>query len=408
MRGLESMTSPTLHRRIGLPLLTLYGIGTILGAGIYVLIGHVAAAAGTAAPSSFVLASILAGTTAFSFAELGARLPKSAGEAAYVDASFGRPRLTQTVGWAVAVVGMVSAATMVRGFVGYLEVFVSLPTWLVVTLAVATLGAIAAWGIGESLWAAAAITVLEVGGLLYVCFIARDSLARLPAEWMTLVPTLELSSMLGVLSGAFIAFYAFIGFEDMVNVAEEVVEPSHNLPRGILLALFTSTALYFLVATIAVLAVPHTQLAGSAAPLAVIVESRGLPPETIAGISLFAVSNGALIQMIMASRVLYGLAQQKLAWGALGYVHPRTRTPLVGTAFVSAMLLVLALFFSLGGLARATSFIALVIFALVNAALWRLKRSGAPVATFQVPLGVPAAGFLLCVATIAYEAFGLF
>jgi amino acid transporter len=112
--------------------------------------------------------------------------------------------------------------------------------------------------------------------------------------------------------------------------------------------------------------------------------------------------------MIMASRVLYGLAQQKLAWGALGYVHPRTRTPLVGTALVSAMLLMLALFFSLGGLARATSFIALVIFALVNAALWRLKRRGAPVATFQVPLGVPAAGFLLCVAAIAYEALGLF
>jgi amino acid transporter len=402
------MNPTTLERSIGLPLLTLYGLGTILGAGIYVLIGHVAATAGSAAPSSFVLAAVLAGTTALSFAELSARVPRSAGEAAYVEAAFGRPWLTRTVGWSVILVGIVSAATMVRGFVGYLAVFVSLPSWLVIVLVVSMLGAIAAWGIGESLRTAAAITVLEVLGLLYVCFVARDSLLRLPGEWTTLLPAPTTPGLIGAVSGAFIAFYAFIGFEDMVNIAEEVKVPTHNLPRGILIALLTSTMLYFLVATVAVLAVPLTELAGSEAPLAVIVQSRGFPPETIAGISLFAVTNGALIQIIMTSRVLYGLAQARQAWTPFAYLHPRTRTPLVGTALVTCMLMALALFFTLGGLARATSFIALSIFACVNAALWRLKRRGTRNDGFSVPIGVPAAGFTLCVTMIVYEAVSSF
>jgi len=293
---------------------------------------------------------------------------------------------------------------MVRGFVGYLDVFVSIPSWLAISMTVAVLGAVAAWGIGESLRAAAAVTVLEVLGLLYVCFVARDSLARLPGEWTTLLPSPTAAGLVGVLSGAFIAFYAFIGFEDMANIAEEVEAPRLNLPRGILIALCASTLLYFLVATVAVLAVPHGELAGSEAPLALIVQTRGIPPATIAGISLFAVTNGALIQIIMTSRVLYGLAQQRQAPAVFARVHPRTRTPLIGTALVSAVLMALALFFTLGGLARATSFIALGIFACVNAALWRMKRSGIRADGFSVPIGVPATGFALCVAMIVYEA----
>ncbi len=189
-------------------------------------------------------------------------------------------------------------------------------------------------------------------------------------------------------------------------MAEEVVEPSRTLPRAIVLTLAISTGLYFLVATVATLAVPGAELAGSPAPLAVVVASRGLPAEIIALVSLFAVLNGALVQVIMASRVLYGLASQRLAWRALAYVHPRTRTPLVGTLLVALALLALALSFPLGGLARATSFVALGIFTLVNASLWRLKRR-APPAAFEVPAAVPVVGLVLCVAAIAYEASSL-
>jgi APA family basic amino acid/polyamine antiporter len=398
---------PALRRSIGLPLLTLYGLGTILGAGIYVLIGEVAAIAGMAAPSAFLVAGILAGTTALCFAELSARLPLSAGEAAYVKAGFGSPVLATATGWSVVIVGTVSAATMVRGFIGYAQIFVDLPAAPIGILAVAGLALVAAWGIGESVRAAAAVTVLEAGGLLFVCFVARDGLARLPAEWASLLPGFETGQVLGVLSGSFVAFYAFIGFEDMVNIAEEVREPTRNLPRAILLALGISTVLYMLVATVASFAVPQAAIAGSDAPLAVIVASRGLPPETIAGISLFAVLNGALIQIIMASRVLYGLASEGLAWRAFARVNRRTQTPLIGTAFVAAVMLVLTLFFSLGGLARVTSFIALGIFALVNAALWQLKRTDPRPLTFVVPAVLPAAGFALCLAMIALEAWRL-
>lgn len=398
-----NVSAPRLRRNIGLPLLTFYGIGTILGAGIYVLIGEVAAVAGPAAPSAFVLAAVIAAMTALSFAELSGRIPKSAGEAAYAYAAFELRALSTAVGWAVIFVGVVSAATMVRGFVGYLEVFVALPPAIVILVAVAALFGLAVWGIGESLVAAAAVTVLEVGGLLFVCIVAGDSLGRLPAEWTTLLPRPNAASLLGVTSGAFLAFYAYIGFEDMVNVAEEVVDPTRKLPLAIVLALIVSTAIYILVATVATLAIPNEELSASGAPLAAVVESRGLPPEIIAFISLFAVMNGALIQIIMASRVLYGLAENGLAWRGFGRVNPRTQTPVIGSAVVAAALALLAIFFSLGGLARATSFVALGVFAVVNASLWRIKLKGTAVPAFEVPIAVPAAGFMLCVGMIIYQ-----
>ena len=395
----------TLKRSIGPGLLTLYGLGTILGAGVYVLIGEVTAVAGTAAPSAFVIAAVLAGVTALSFAELSSRVPKSAGEAAYVDAAFDSRFFSRLVGWAVVAVGIVSAATMVRGFVGYFDVFLQLPEALVVITIVVVLGLVAAWGINESLLLAALITVLEILGLLLVCFVARDSLSRLPNEWTSLLPTPDTVGMSGVVSGAFLAFYAYIGFEDMVNVAEEVRDPGRTLPVAIVLALVVSTTVYMLVATVAVLAVAGDAIAGSSAPLAVIVESRGMPPHIIAGISLFAVINGALVQIIMASRVLYGLGAQGLAWRPLSRINARTRTPVVGTCVVTFLLLLLALFFSLGGLARATSFMALAIFAAVNAALWRLKKSSTTEPRFEVPTLLPRVGLVLSIAMLSYEAW---
>ena len=234
------MSQVTLKRAIGLPLLTLYGLGTILGAGIYVLIGEVAGAAGMAAPSAFLIACVVASLTALSYAELSSRLPKSAGEAAYVDAGFQRPWLSRAVGWAVIATGIVSAATMCRGLVGYLTVFVDIPSFLVIIVVVGALTAIAVWGVTESLWAAAIVTILEIAGLVFVCVVAGDSLGRLPTEWPNLMPSSGASSLAGVFAGAFLAFYAFIGFEDIVNVAEEVRSPATSLPTAIILSLVIS------------------------------------------------------------------------------------------------------------------------------------------------------------------------
>ncbi len=400
------MSEPTLKRDIGYTLLTLYGLGTILGAGIYVLIGEVARSAGPAAPSAFLISALMAGFTAFSYAELAARLPRSAGEAVYVAESFGLPAAAIAVGWAVIATGVVSAATMTRGFVGYLELFVSLPPSLVICALVGAVACLAAWGISQSLWLAGAVTVVEVAGLVLVCVVAGDSLSALPSRWTDLLPSLETASWLGVLSGAFVAFYAFIGFEDMVNVAEEVREPRTTLPRAIVTALIVSTVLYVFIAVIAVLSMPTETLAGSRAPLALIVESRGVSPQLIGLISLFAVINGALVQLIMASRVLYGLAGQGLTWRIFARINARTRTPLYATAVVAACILFFALGFSLDRLARLTSFIALGIFVVVNASLWRLKWRDIPQPSFTVPVAIPIVGMLLCGGMMIYQVVG--
>lgn len=395
--------NPTLKRSIGSFLLTLYGLGTILGAGIYVLIGEVARASGPAAPSAFLMAAILAGVTAFSYAELSSRLPQSAGEAAYVAAGFRMPRVATAVGWAVIATGIVSAATLARGFVGYLHIFVTFPATMVIVVLVAMLGGLAAWGIKTSLLVAGAITLLEVAGLLLVVVVAGDSLQAFPQNWTSFFPQFESNAWFGVASGAFIAFYAFIGFEDMVNVAEEVKEPRKVLPRSIIAALVLSTTLYLLIAIVAVLSLPIESLIASAAPLATIVESRGFPPWVMGVIGMFAVLNGALVQLIMASRVLYGLGSQDLAWPGFARINSRTQTPLISTALVTFLIALFALSFSLDRLARLTSLIALIVFAMVNASLWKLKRAerGRPI--FRVPLAIPVIGFLLCATMICYQ-----
>ena len=397
------LSQPALKRTIGFVLLTLYGLGTILGAGIYVLIGEVARQAGTAAPAAFVLSAVVAAFSALSYAEISGRLPKSAGEAAYVDAAFRLPSFAALTGWAVIGAGIVSSATLVRGFIGYLSVFMDLPAELVIVAVVGALGGLAVWGIAESMWVAGVITVIEATALLAVCVVARDSLGLLPERWSEMLPLLDTTAWAGVLSGSFIAFYAFIGFEDMVNVAEEVVEPERTLPRAIVAALILSTSLYVLVAVTASLALPTDLLMQTDAPMAAIVESRGISPAAISLVGLFAVINGALIQLIMASRVLYGLGAQGLAWRGFARVHARRRTPVVATVVSAVAILSLSLTLSLGHLAQFTSFIALSVFAVVNLSLIRLKRLSPRGPVYTVPGFVPVIGAALCIAMLLFQ-----
>ncbi len=394
-----------LKRSLSLALITCYGLGTIIGAGIYVLIGEIAARAGMHAPLAFAFAAVVAAFTAFSYAELCARYPHSAGEAAYVQAAFGRVNLSTFTGSCVILVGIVSAATLANGFVGYLRVFITLPDQLVIIGFILALAALAAWGISESVWAATLITLLELFGLGLVLFVTSGSFMELPERWPELLPRADGEVWTGVFLGAFLAFYAFIGFEDMVNVAEEVKNPRRNLPRAIVLALTISTLLYVLVALAAVLALPIETLAHSGAPLALIVEQRGgLSPAGISLISLAAVSNGALIQIIMASRVVYGMSRQGLAPSALGAVNSRTRTPLVATVAVTAVALAFALWLPLVRLAQLTSLVTLIVFALINLALLRLKRAAPhPQGIVRYPLWVPVIGFTLCIGLIVLQ-----
>jgi amino acid transporter len=396
---------PTLKRSLSLTLVIFYGLGNIIGAGIYVLLGKVVLHAGIFAPLSFLLASLLACLTAFTYAELVARFPISAGEVVYVQKGLGFRPLSRVVGLLIIMAGIVSAATILRGFTGYLQVLVSVPDILVIPLLVLLLGGLSVWGIVESVGVAALFTGIEIAGLLIIIWVAAPGLLQLQPAVADFVPLLKPDVWYGVFAGGFLAFYAFIGFEDMVNVAEEVRRPEVNLPRAILAALALSTLLYFLIALVAVASVPVATLAGKDAPLAYLYQYvTGRKPVMITLISLFAVINGALIQIIMATRVCYGMGRQHLLPAMFARVHALTRTPAVATVIVSMMVLVMALWFPIEALAKATSYFLLLVFCLVNLSLWRLKRSvEQPAGILCVPRWVPATGFIASCAFVIVQ-----
>lgn len=400
----------SLKRAISLPLITLYGLGNILGAGIYVLVGKVAATAGAFTPVSFLLASILAGLTAFSYMELSTRFPVSAGEAVYLQAGFNLKPLSAAVGILIVLAGIISAAAITRGFVGYFQTFSDWPPAFVTILLVITLGALAAWGIVESLRVAALLTLMEIFGLLLVIWVAFPDLDAFSASMDSMLRPTSSINWHGIILGGILAFYAYIGFEDMVNVAEEVQQPDKNMPRAILIALILSTILYMAIALVAVSSGPLIDLVNSDAPLAYIYQrATGESPWLITFIALFAVVNGALIQIIMASRVCYGMSRQGWIPAFLSNVNPVTGTPLLATVLVTSLLLIMALWFPIEVLARMASFLLLVVFSLVNLSLWRIKKLGLePVNVFVVPSWVPIAGFISSSLFLGYQIFSSF
>ena len=397
---------PALRRSLTLTLTTFYGLGNILGAGIYVLIGKVVGYAGLFAPVSFLLASLLACLTAFTYAELAARYPFSAGEAVYIQEGLGIQPISALVGLLIILAGVVSAAAILRGFTGYLQVFLDIPASAAIAAMVLLLGGLAAWGIAQSVTVAALITIVEIGGLLLVIWVAAPELADASVTAVDFLPLAGIDAWHGIFVGGFLAFYAFIGFEDMVNVAEEVRDPQRNLPRAILLALVVSVVLYFMVALVAVASVPTAALAEAEAPLAWLYQQvTGREPVTITLISMFAVINGALIQIIMAARVGYGMARKHWLPAVFARVHAVTRTPVVATAGVSLLVLLLALWLPIETLAKATSYFLLLVFVLVNLSLWRIKRATVqPPGVIDVPVWVPVSGFFASAAFVAVQA----
>ena len=395
----------SLKRSLSLPLLTFYGIGSIVGAGIYVLVGKVAGMAGVYAPLAFLVASALAVFSAFSYAELSARYPLSAGEAVYVKHGLGARGLPGAVGVMLVAIGVVSGATLIHGFAGYLRVFVALPDWFVLAALTLVLGAIVAWGITQSALVAAAITIVEIGGLLVIVWVVPSQLGWERFVSMSWLPPADIGMWVGVLSAAFVAFYAYVGFEDIVNVAEEVRDAPRTLPRAVIIALVVTSTLYLLVAVASVAVIVPAELAASDAPLALVYErASGESPAFIALISLLSVVNGALIQIVMASRVLYGMGRQGWLPNWVARVHPRSRTPLAATAMVTTLILLFALWLPLVTLARLTSFVTLSVFALVNLSLWRIKRRDVgPAAAFNVPKWVPLVGFVVCTAFLIFQ-----
>jgi amino acid transporter len=389
-----------LKRSLTLTHAVLYGLGVTIGAGIYVLIGAAAARAGMHAPLAFVAAAILMGFTAASFAELATRMPVAAGEAAYVREAFQSERLSLAVGGLVIVIAVVSGAAISVGSAGYIRVFIDLPEPIILTVVVLSMGVIAAWGIQESAAFAGAMTLIEVGGLLLLVFAGAfsepDLIRRLPE---ILMPASS-AALVGFISAAHLAVFAFIGFEAIVNVAEELHEPERTLPRAIFLTLALATLLYVAVVWVALVAVQPAELGASEAPLALVFERlTGISPYTMSLIAIVATLNGIIVQIILASRVFYGLARLGSLPAAFQKVSTFTRTPLLATAVAVAVVLALALLLPLEQLADLTSRFTLIMFALINLALIRIKRREPepPRNVYVAPFWMPWAGLVSCV-----------
>jgi len=391
---------PTLQRRIGVGLLTAYGVGVMVGAGIYVLVGVVAGHAGVWAPLAFLIAGLVAAPSALSYAELSTRLPEAAGEVAYVEAGLRSHALAVIVGLGIVVAGSVSAAAVLRGGMGYLTGLFDVPEAAVILVMGLALTGIALVGVLESLTFAAVLTAVEVVGLVLVVWAGMQ--AEPSADWAA--PAAPLWAGLGL--AASLAFYAFLGFEDIVNMAEEVRQPEATLPRAILWSLAITAVLYALVSWAAVRAVPLGDLTSSEAPLAE-VWRRGFGGggALLVAIAVAAALNGVLAQIVMAARVLFGLGRREPALAVFHKVHPRLGTPVRATLVIGAFVIAAALALPVATLAETTSLVLLGVFVLINLALLRLKRR-VPEAPFCVPMAVPAVGAVLSAAAFGLSLWG--
>lgn len=398
----------TLNRTLGLTQMVLYGLGTTIGAGIYALIGELAGISGYMAPAAFLLALMMAGVSALSFAELSSRYPQAAGASLYIKQSFGSKKLALIVGILVALAGIVSSAALVNAFTGYLSQFIELHRFSAILVITLSIGALAAWGIAESVFIAAVITLIEIGGLLLIIFHSSPVFLQLPDRLAEFIPGSELNNWGFIYSGALLAFYAFIGFEDMVDVAEEVKDVRRTLPLAIIITLCITTVLYMAIMLAAVLAIPPEQLAQEKAPLVTLYHYFSNDESILIGlIGMFAIINGALIQSIMASRVLYGLSSRGHIHRSLSQVHHFTRTPVIATILVTTCIFSFALLGQLSTLAEMTSIIMLVIFSLINLSLWRIKKreSSIPEGIFAVPLWSPVIGFFVSAGFVLSQLF---
>ena len=398
---------PALNRTLTLPYLLFYGLGVTIGAGIFALIGQVLALAGDRAPQSFLLAALIAGATGVSYAILIRIYPRAGGEAVFVGRGMGKV-FGLAAGLGVVVTAIVSSATISLAFAGYAGTLLPVPPMVLVAGLVAILALVAWWGVRESVILAAVITILETGTLVLVAAFGLPRFVTPETIAMAFSPPTTLSAISPVLAGTILAFFAFIGFEDIVNMAEETREPERTVPRAVLWTLALTLFLYLAIALVAISIPGRDAVSSSSAPMATLFElATGWPGGPISAMASIAMVNGVLVQIIMAARVLYGMANEGQMPGIFGRVDPIRRTPVFSTAFVAALILVLALTVPLVSLAEVTSIVTIAVFAMVNFSLFRLgSKEDDPWARRMRWWGMFAA--LLCVVILAWQASTLF
>lgn len=400
----------TLIRSIGPFQLTLYGLGSMLGSGIYGLIGQAAGQVGNSVWASFLVAMVAALLTALSYASLGSRYPRAGGAAFITQKAYGMPLLSFVVGLAVVCSGLASVATQSQVFAGNLNVLLSpasFPVWAIGAGFLLAMAALVLRGIKESMWVNVAFTLVEAAGLLLVIAVSIPYWGSVDLLEVPDLPDGDATVLL-VMQGAVLTFFAFIGFEDTLNVAEECRDPQRTIPIALVSAMVIGALIYVAVAVSAVSVVPWRELAQASGPLTEVI-ARAAPaiaPWVFTVVTLFAVANTALVNYITSSRLVYGMARQGLLPQALGNVHQRTRTPHLAAIMLLALLLPLGMFGSIANLASASVLLLLAVFAVVNGALFILKgRPGEPAGRFEIPRWVPAVGTVTCVVLVGLRVY---
>lgn len=397
-------TEDSLKRVFGLRTLVIYGVGDILGAGIYAVVGKIAGFSGSMVWASFLIAMLVAALTALTYAELGSRLPKSGGVAYFIHEAFRTEWLSMLVGWLMFCTCLVSMATLSLAFAGYLNAFAPvIPNWAIVLALFAGLAWVNFRGMQESSAVNIVCTTLEVSGLIIVILVSAAYLWG-GTTAVTPVPPAEAVGVSAIFQGAALAFYAFVGFEDVVNVAEEVKNPERNVPRAILIALAIAGCIYILVSWLATRVLTPAELSASTAPLLDVVR-RAQPqfPEIIfTVIALFAVLNTALLNFVTASRLMFGMAREGLLPAWLGKLHPDRRTPYRTFLVILPITILLALSGTIQFLAQTTATLILVLFVLVNLSLVTIKRREPPNPGFRVPWVIPVLAMVLNLVLITF------
>jgi basic amino acid/polyamine antiporter, APA family len=396
-----------LRRAISRPMLTFFIIGDILGTGIYALVGEVGADVGGAIWVSFLVAIVAAFITAFSYAELVTKYPRASGAALYANKAFRIPFVTFMVGFAIVMSGLTSASAAAVTVGGdYLAEFVTLPTVLVAIVTIALLSLVNAIGVRESVRLNLGFTAIELTGLLIIILIGVFALVGGTGEPSRAFEFKEgVSAPLAALSGGALAFFAMVGFEDSVNMAEETHEPSKVFPPALFIGLAVTGIVYMLVAFTASMVVETQQLADSSGPLLEVIEQADAPVPgwLFSLIALIAVSNSALINLMMGSRLLYGMANQGILPSALGRVHPSRRTPILAIIFLAVAGFILVASTDVESLGATTAALLLAVFTLVNIAALVLRRDKVDHEHFVAPTFMPVLGVVVSVGLLTRQ-----
>jgi APA family basic amino acid/polyamine antiporter len=396
-----------LRRAVTGPLLFAFILGDVLGAGIYALMGVLSEKVGGMLWAPLLLALLLALLTAGSYAELVTKYPRAGGAAVFAERAFRSPLVSFLIGFCMLAAGVTSAAGLAIAFAGdYLGTFLDLPTIPVAIVFLAIIAALNARGIRESLRANLVMTAIELSGLVIVIIVVAVFLGGGGGDISRAVEApVDTPVALAVLSGAVIAYYSFVGFETSANMIEEVRDPRRTYPRALFAALFTAGAVYLLVGLASSAALPPEDLQGSSGPLLAVVEATGVsvPSWLFSLIALIAVANGALLTMIMASRLTYGMAEQGLLPASLGRVLPGRKTPWVAIIATTAAAMLLTLIGDLATLAETVVLLLLVVFLSANVSVLVLRRDRVEHPHFRIWTPIPILGIASCVLLLTQQ-----